>query len=76
VRGVTDAELLAKTALARGEAHRVPMRPYRVDADGHKWVDTSSRAYAARADDFFTLMSECKKRGLEMPACDCPDGAH
>ena len=73
---MTDQELLEKTSKARGEAHRVPMRPYRVDADGHKWVETSSVAFSARADAFFALAAEVKRRGLKLPACDCPDGSH
>ena len=64
---MTDDELLAKTATARGAAHNVPMRPYRVNADGHRWVDTTSRAYAARAEEFFELAGEVKRRGLKLP---------
>jgi hypothetical protein len=78
---VTDADLLAKTAAARGAAHRAPMAMFCTEnlygkPTGHFFLEDHTHAYADRAHEFSLLMAEVKRRGLEMPPCDCPEGAH
>lgn len=73
---MTDERLLRKTSEARGQAHRAPLNPYRLDADGHRWVAQDSTGWATASDAFFALAAEVKRRGFELPACDCPEGSH
>ncbi|MDE2101672.1 MAG: hypothetical protein KGL39_30780 [Patescibacteria group bacterium] len=78
---MTNEELILKTAQARGPAHRAPMAMFCTEnkygkPTGHYFLEDHTTAYARRADEFFALYEECKKRGLSLPDCDCPAGAH
>lgn len=61
---LSDSELLAKTLEARRAAHDAPLNPYRLDADGHRWVDPSSTAWADRSREWVALANEVDRRGL------------
>lgn len=65
---MTDEELLAATLRARRAMHDVPMRPYRLDADGHRWVETTSSAHADRSREWMALADEVDRRGLSQPS--------
>lgn len=65
---MTDEELLRATAAARRAAHDAPMNPYRLDADGHRWVEMVSYAWADRSREWIALLNECDRRGLKRPA--------
>jgi len=78
---MTDAELLAKASAARGLAHRAPMAEVYAENElgrptGKLKIRDHTRAYADRSNEFFDVMKEVDKRGLKMPACDCPAGSH
>lgn len=62
---MTDEELILKTKAAREAAHNAPLNPYRLDADGHRWVEQYSNAWADRGNEFLKLAAECDKRGLK-----------
>lgn len=64
---LTDADLLTKTLAARLAAHGAPLNPFRLDADGHRWVAIGSIAWASRARDWMELASEVDRRGLSQP---------
>jgi hypothetical protein len=64
---MTDEELLQATARARKAMHGVPMNPYRLDADGHRWVENTSTAWADRSRDWMRLADEVDRRGLKQP---------
>ena len=36
-------------------AHEAPLNPYRLDADGHRWVEQYSNAWANRSNDWVRL---------------------
>lgn len=73
---MTNEELLAKTSAARGLAHRAPFAEWSKDHRGHSSIYNHTHAWAERGDDFLTLAAECDRRGLALPPCDCPTGAH
>jgi hypothetical protein len=64
---LTDAELLNRTLEARRAAHDAPLNPYRLDADGHRWVEQQSTAYASASRDWMQLAAEVDRRGLAQP---------
>lgn len=45
----------------RKAAHDAPLNPYRLDADGHRWVEQVSYAYRDRANEW---MQACLVRDL------------
>jgi hypothetical protein len=73
---MTDDELLAATAKARGLAHRAPLQEWSKDHRGHSAIVNHSSAFADRGAEFIVLATDCKARGLPLPPCDCPPGAH
>lgn len=73
---MNDHELLTKTAAARGLAHRAPFAEWSKDHRGHSAIVHHTRGWADRSNEFFGLMAEVNRRGLKMPPCDCPAGAH
>ncbi len=40
-------------------AHEAPLNPYRLDANGHRWVEQYSNAWASRSNDW---VKACEKR--------------
>jgi hypothetical protein len=64
---LTDAKLLTRTLIARRAAHDAPLNPYRLDADGHRWVEQQSTAYASAGRDWMALANEVDRRGLAQP---------
>ena len=40
-------------------AHEAPLNPYRLDADGHRWVDQQSTAWRYRSNDW---IKACERR--------------
>jgi hypothetical protein len=64
---MTDAELLTRTLDARRAAHDAPLNPYRLDANGHRWVEQQSTAYASAAREWMQLAAEVDRRGLVQP---------
>ncbi len=40
-------------------AHEAPLNPYRLDADGHRWVEQISHAWSDRSNDW---IKACEKR--------------
>lgn len=73
---MTDEELLKATSAARGEAHRAPFAEWSKDHTGHSAIVHHTRAWAERGHTFVELMGECRRRGLEIPPCDCLPGNH
>lgn len=73
---MNDEELLAKTSAARGLAHRAPFAEWSKDHKGRSSIVNHTSAWARQADDFIALSDECGRRGLLLPLCDCPAGAH
>lgn len=73
---MTDAELLLATAEARGLAHRAPLAEWSMDHRGHSSIVNHTHAWAVHGREFTNLMVEVRRRGLECPPCDCPEGAH
>lgn len=73
---MTDTDLLEATSKARGLAHRAPFAEWSKDHLGHSAIVNHTTAWAVRGNGFIELMAEIKRRGLEMPACDCPAGSH
>lgn len=73
---MTDQELLEKTAAARGASHRAPFAEWSKDHKQHTSIVNHTHAWAVRGDEFMVLADECSKRGLKIPPCDCPAGAH
>ena len=64
---MTNEELLAKVLEARHAAHEAPLNPYRLDHDGHRWVQHDSSAWSDRANEWMKLATEVDRRGLEQP---------
>lgn len=59
-------QMTAELAAAEAECDRLhklaqeaPLNPYRLDADGHRWVEQYSRAWATRSNDW---INACEKR--------------
>jgi hypothetical protein len=73
---LTDDELLRRVSAARGAAHRAPFSEWSKDHRGHSSIVNHTVSFAARGNDFAALAIELRKRGLNIPACDCPEGAH
>lgn len=73
---MTDEELLAKTSAARGACHRAPMAEWSKDHRGHSSIVNHTSAFADRGAEFMALAEEVAARGLDLPPCDCPPGAH
>ena len=73
---MTNEELIRKTSAARGLAHRAPLAEWSLDHRGHSAIVNHTNAWAVRSREFHELMDECERRGLAMPPCDCPPGAH
>jgi hypothetical protein len=53
------AKLTEQLAFAEAEcerlrklAHQAPLNPYRLDADGHRWVEQQSSAWRSRGNDW------------------------
>ena len=65
-----DEQLLAATKAARRAAHDAPLNPYRLDANGHRWVAHDSRAWADRSREWCELANEVDRRGLKQPEMD------
>jgi hypothetical protein len=70
VRNLTDEALLSRTKIARKAAHDAPLNPYRLDADGHRWVQHDSSAWADRSREWCELANEVDRRGLPQPVMD------
>lgn len=64
---MTDEELLRRTIEARMAMHNTPMNPYRLDADGHRWVEPISKAWADTSREWMMLADEVDRRGLKQP---------
>ena len=73
---MTDAELLAAVSRARGEAHRAPFAEWSMDHKGHSAIVNHTSAWETRGYEFARLYQMCLERGLKLPPCDCPAGAH
>lgn len=73
---MTNEELLLRTSIARGLAHRAPFAEWSKDHRGHSAIVHHTHAWAERGDDFVKLAEECERRGLKMPPCDCPAHFH
>lgn len=73
---MTDEELLAKTSAIRGEAHRAPFAEWSKDHRGHSSIVNHTFSWATRGYEWLELTDECERRGLPIPPCDCPPGAH
>lgn len=73
---MTDDELLAATAAARGLAHRAPFAEYSTDHLGHTRIVNHTNSWAKRSDEFMALARRCRERGLVPPPCDCHPDAH
>lgn len=63
---LTDAELIERTKQALDEAHNAPLRAYRLDADGHRWVE-GGNSYSFRANEWHALSDEVARRRLVHP---------
>jgi hypothetical protein len=48
----------------RRRAHSAPLNPFRLDADGHKWIAHESRAWADEANILLKAVNELKRMGL------------
>jgi len=64
---MTDEELLRATAIARSAAHTALLNPYRLDHDGHRWVEPLSTAWADKSNEWMRLAAEVDRRGLKQP---------
>jgi hypothetical protein len=58
-------------------AHEAPLNPYRLDANGHRWVEQYSSAWASRSNDW---VNACEKRdalraALSLPSTNSRGGA-
>lgn len=73
---MTNEELLAATSAARGLAHRAEFSEWSMDHRGHSSIVNHKTVWAPLGSDFVRLASECERRGLSLPPCDCPAGAH
>lgn len=73
---MTDDDLLLKTSAARGVAHRAPFAEWSKDHKGHSSIVVHTSTWGARSSDLLSFVSECSRRGLPLPPCDCPQGAH
>lgn len=73
---MNNAELLAKVSAARGAAHRAPFAEWSKDHRGHSAIVNHTNAYAMRGDELMAFTDELARRGLKLPPCDCPPGAH
>lgn len=73
---MTDAELLEATAKARGLSHRAPFAEWSKDHRGHSSIVNHTAAWATHGRTFSDLMEEVRRRGLEIPDCDCSPGEH
>lgn len=71
-----DEELLAAVSAARGKAHRAPFAEWSKDHRGHSAIIHHTNAWAVESGELVRLCHELTKRGLAMPNCDCPAGAH
>jgi hypothetical protein len=58
---LTDDELAAREVTARAAAHDAPMKAFRLDHDGHKWVEGTD-AFARRAEEWCEIKSEIERR--------------
>lgn len=67
---LSDDALLSATLAARRAAHDAPLNPYRLDADGHRWVELQSRAWATSSEAWVALADEVDRRGLNQPTPD------
>ena len=50
--------LTEKVERLRQAAHEAPMNPFRLNADGHRWIEPLSRAWAARANEYAKACDE------------------
>jgi hypothetical protein len=69
---LTNDELLKRTVAARIAAHDCRMNPYRENADGHRWVEIETNAWAERGREWAELANEVDRRSLRRP--DLPLG--
>jgi hypothetical protein len=53
-------ELRERVERLRKLAHEAPMNPYRLDHDGHRWVEPISRAWADRAREYCEALAILK----------------
>lgn len=57
---MTDLEQAeAECERLRKLAQEAPLNPYRLDADGHRWVEQVSQAWSSRSNDW---MKACERR--------------
>lgn len=47
-------------------AHEAPLNPYRLDADGHRWVEQVSSAWKDRGREW---MEACERRDALRKSC-------
>jgi hypothetical protein len=73
---MTDEELLAKVSAARGAAHRAPFAEWSKDHRDHSSIVNHTSAWATRGAELMAFADELERRGLKLPSCDCPPGAH
>jgi len=67
---MTELELAeAECERLRKLAHEAPLNPYRLDADGHRWVEQYSNAWASRSNDW---VKACEKRDAIRAAMALP----
>lgn len=70
MKHLDDQQLLAATLAARRATHDVPLNPYRLDADGHRWVEMQSNAWASSSREWMQFADEVDQRGLPQPIPD------
>lgn len=60
--GRLEADLAAaelECSRLRDLAHQAPLNPYRLDADGHRWVEIESYAWRDRSNEW---IKACERR--------------
>lgn len=73
---MTDEELIERVSAARGRAHRADFAEWSKDHRGHSSIVHHADGWASESREFVRLLNELRLRGIPMPPCDCPAGAH
>ena len=55
----------AECTRLRKLAHDAPLNPYRLDADGHRWVEIQSYAWADRSREWMTACDKLNAMKLK-----------